>query len=203
MRTAINRKANPRVIDGRVQKKNNATTTHNYYDHKEPELVIDRRRPGPGARHLLKIEDIRRFIEIIPQWETLSHGIDAIALLPYDDRTFGSYNYAGVIKIRAWPTKMWIEMDENLTHRKRWLIQSLGVETEELTYGGYLAKFTESQAKAFQLLGTFLHELGHHLDRMVCKGKHDCPGGEPFAIQFEQETQKIVWPEFIKRFDRK
>jgi hypothetical protein len=194
------RKTNPKVVGGKVQKKHNDRPTHNYYDYKEPQLVIDRRRPGPGARHLLKVEDIKSFIEIIPNWAELSQGIDAIALLPIDNDTFGSYNLRGVIKVRAWPTKMWIELDDDLDDRKGWLIRNLEVETEDLSHGGYLAKFTENQAKGFQLLGTFLHELGHHVDRMNCKSKHDCPGGEPFAIHFEQEMQQKIWPAFLKRF---
>jgi hypothetical protein len=195
-----NRKTNPRVIDGRVQKKNNDRPTHNYYDHKEPELVIDRRRPGPGARHLLSVEDIRTFISIIPGWPEQSKGIDAIALLPFDEATYGSYNLSGIIKIRAWPAKLWVEMHEDSEDRKGWLLRQLDVEIEDLSYGQYLVKFTENQAKAFQLLGTFLHELGHHVDRMNCKRKHDCPGGEPFAINFEQAAQQRIWPQYVKRF---
>jgi len=196
----LQRKTNPKVVSGTVQKKNNDHPTHNYYDDREPELVIDRRRPGPGARHLLKVEDIKKFVSIIPGWDELGSGIDAIALLPFSEDQFGSYNLQGVIKIRAWPTNLWVEMSDDLDHRKGWLIQTLGVETEGLSYGGYLAKFTENQAKAFQLLGTFLHELGHHVDRMNCRRKHDCPGGEPFAIQFEQDMQKVVWPKFSTSF---
>lgn len=196
----VNRRTNPKVVDGRVQKKNNDRPTHNYYDHKEPELVIDRRRPGPGARHLLKVEDIKTFIAIIPDWEELSKGIDAIALLPYDEFVYGTYNLSGIIKLRAWPAQLWIEMHLDVEARKDWLLKALQVDIEELTYGGYLVKFTENQAKAFQLLGTFLHELGHHVDRMNCRRKHDCPGGEPFAIQFEHDMQQKIWSEFVKRF---
>ena len=195
-----NRKTTPKVIDGKVQKKNNDQPTHNYYDHKEPQLVVDRRRPGPGARHLLNVEDIRSFISIIPDWQEQSKGIDAIALLPFHEATYGSYNLSGIIKIRAWPAKLWIEMREDSEDRKGWLLRQLEVEIEELSYGEYLAKFTENQAKAFQLLGTFLHELGHHVDRMNCKRKHDCPGGEPFAIKFEKEMQEKIWPQYVKRF---
>lgn len=196
----VNRKTNPQVVDGRVQKKNNDRTTHNYYNHYEPELFIDRRRPGPGARHLLKVEDIQNFIAIIPNWSELSKGLDAIALLPYNDEAYGYYNLAGIIKIMAWPTELWIESSAEWSERKTWLIQKLEVEVETLSYGGSLSKFTENQAKAFQLLGTFLHELGHHVDRNQCRGQHDCPGGEPFAIAFEHEMQQKIWPEYVKRF---
>lgn len=148
----------------------------------------------------MKVEDIKAFIAIIPDWEELSKGVDAIALLPYDEFVYGTYNLSGIIKLRAWPAQLWSEMHLDVEARKDWLLKALQVEIEELSYGGYLVKFTENQAKAFQLLGTFLHELGHHVDRMNCRGKHDCPGGEPFAINFEHDMQKKVWPEFVRRF---
>jgi hypothetical protein len=77
------RKTNPGVRGGKVQKKNWDGTTHNYYDHDEPELVIQRRRPGAAARHILTNDDIRRFIAIIPEWPQLSQDLRAILLSPY------------------------------------------------------------------------------------------------------------------------
>lgn len=162
-------------------------------------MVIIRRKPGPGAQHLLKVEDIRRFIEIIPNWEELSAGLDAVVLVPYSRTFFGQYSYSSVIKISAWVDDEWYEMHPENFERDKYLIEMLDVPYERLDWG-FECKFTTNQVKAFQLLGTFLHELGHHVDRMNCRGKKDCPGGEPFAIKFEKEMIQKVWPEFVKRF---
>lgn len=42
----------------------------------------------------------------------------------------------------------------------------------------YYCEFTPKTASAFLLTHVFLHELGHHYDRMQTKAKEHCPGGE-------------------------
>jgi hypothetical protein len=49
-----NRKSAPRVIKGRVQKKNNWDLSPDYYDAPLPSMVVvDRKRPGEGYKHVL------------------------------------------------------------------------------------------------------------------------------------------------------
>ncbi len=83
------RKSAPEVKGGQVQKKNNWALTPNYYSHAQRELVIDRKRPGAGYRHLLKKRDILDFIAILPDWAELSRGLDAIVLAPGRENYFG------------------------------------------------------------------------------------------------------------------
>jgi hypothetical protein len=195
----MNRKTTPKVVNGRVQKKNSTRCSPDYYFDPQPEIVIDRRKPGPGARHLLSVEDIRRYIGLIPEWGRLSEGLNAIVLTPYDDNSFGRYNELGVIKLSAWPRSLWIELHQDVLPRKQALVERMGVLTEELPWG-LLCKFTEPQAKAFQLLGTFLHELGHHCDRMSTRSKVSSSNGEPFALQFEHEWQVKLWEPYCRTF---
>lgn len=194
-----NRKTNPAVKGGRVQKKNWDGTTHNYYDHDEPELVIERQRPGPGARHLLSNEDIRRFIRLIPNWAEASQGLRAIVLVPYDERTLGRYNVAGIIKVCAWRRELWVEMGEEQYGREKLLLDLFHVDVELIAWG-YLAKYTEAQAKGAQLLGTFLHELGHHVDRISGRNQWDCHNGEPFADGYEAEWGAKLFPAYVREF---
>lgn len=51
----FNRKTDPKVIGGPVRKKNNWAPTPAYYNTEQKTPVIDRRRPGAGYRHLLKL----------------------------------------------------------------------------------------------------------------------------------------------------
>ena len=44
----------------------------------QPLPVIDRQRPGRGFQHLLKRRDIENFIAILPHWDELSEGLNAI-----------------------------------------------------------------------------------------------------------------------------
>src|SRR5947207_13763624 len=49
-------------------------------------VVFERRRPGKGYRHVLRKSDVERFIALLPDWDELSDGLDAIVLLPGDPR---------------------------------------------------------------------------------------------------------------------
>jgi hypothetical protein len=193
------RKTNPGVRGGKVQKKNWDGTTHNFYDHDEPELVIQRRKPGAGARHILANEDIRRFIGIIPEWEKWSKRLRAILMSAHHEYYLGVYNTEGVIKISAWPRSLWVEISDAFYKIEAPLIERIGAETERLSWG-YLVKYTEEQAKAAQLLGTFLHELGHHVDRVSSRNTDDCHRGEPYADRFMLEWAEKLWPAYQRAF---
>jgi len=64
-----------------------------------------------------------------------------------------------------------------------------------------ICKFTEEQAKAAQLLGTFLHELGHHVDRMGSRSQIEPGNGEPFAERFNREIAEQIWPAYTRVFN--
>jgi hypothetical protein len=191
------RKTTPKVRDGRVQKKDSHAVTNNYYDHPQPELVIDRKRPGPGHRHLLSVEDVREFIKLIPNWNLLSHGPEAIVLC-WDEDAHG-WSTKNVIAVCSWPRDLWIEYETKFFESHRELLERLGVEYE-CAPEGVLCKFTEQQAKAFQLLHIFLHELGHQVDRMAVKNPSRAHNGEPFAEGFAYAWEKKVWDAYFRRF---
>lgn len=52
--------------------------------------------------------------------------------------------------------------------------------------------FTEGTARAFLLLHVFLHELGHHVDRMSTRSRRRCARGEAFAEAFAFELEERV-----------
>jgi hypothetical protein len=64
----------------------------------------------------------------------------------------------------------------------------------------WVAEWTEDQARAFQLLHVFLHELGHHNDRMTtCSGRR-AARGEAYAEQFALELATYIWDDFTRVF---
>src|SRR4029453_12809516 len=105
----IQKKTSPKVIGGKVQKKNNWSNTPNYYRSEQADLVIDRKRPGAEYRHLLKQKDILDFIGILPEWSELSTGLNGIVLAPGDRSIFG-YHRPGVVHICAWDKDLWITL---------------------------------------------------------------------------------------------
>jgi hypothetical protein len=99
------RKTAPRVKDGRVQRKNRWQRTPNYFTEAMPSLVVDRRRPGRGYRHVARKDDIRRFVQLLPEWEEISKGLNAIVLDSGNTTCLG-WHRPGVVAICAWETEL-------------------------------------------------------------------------------------------------
>lgn len=193
------RKTAPAVRSGRVQKKNNWEETPGYDISEQPELVIDRKRPGEGYRHLLSQADIRRFISIVPDWEKHSQGLNAVVLAAGDEFRFGYYR-RGVISICAWTADNHFSMFDEVYQRRAQILNCLGVPALPDGNGEWMLEFTEDTARAYLLLNTFLHELGHHNDTMNTRKKENANRGESHAEQFALELGLKLWPTYQKAF---
>ena len=69
-------------------------------------VVLERHRPGRGYRHILSKSDVERFIALLPDWDELSRGLEAIVLLA------GNPEYQGWcgpdwIGICGWSVRWW------------------------------------------------------------------------------------------------
>lgn len=188
----MNRKSAPGVRDGRVQKKNRHTLSPDIYVHEFDSLVVKRLRPSKGYYHAVSPTDVREFIRLIPDWESASEGIKAVVLTPGGDWAYGRYHNAGIIKLDAWPRNelLWV------SGRKRWLIERIGLDVPESNE----VLLSPRQVRAFLLLGTFLHELGHHVDRMATRSRWDAANGEPAAIAYELRRQRELADIFFEQF---
>lgn len=190
----VNRKTSPRVIGGLVQKKNNWVLTSDYYNTEQRLPVIDRKRPGKGFRHLLKQKDIHDFISILPDWNELSVGLNAIVLDEGSWEMFG-YHVPGVVHICAWDENIWTELSKEAFEQEREILDQLRVPCEEIE-DGLLCKFTEETARAHQLLATLLHELGHHHDRLTTKSKLRAGRGELYAETYAKAYAERIWVDY-------
>jgi hypothetical protein len=196
----VNRKSAPKVKGGRVQKKNNWALTPTYYNSDQPLPVIDRQRPGRGFQHLLKRRDIEDFIAILPHWDELSVGLNAIVLAPGGDAM--GWHEPGVVHVCAWEEELWwYDSDPAFMKDHREVLGLLGVEVEKRG-GRLITKWTVGQARAFQLVHVLLHEFGHHHDRMTTRWKEDvAPRGEGFAEEYARRYESRIWTDYIQRFD--
>jgi hypothetical protein len=52
------------------------------------------------------------------------------------------------------------------------------------------------------LLHVFLHELGHHIDKLRSKKQNLMKGGEGFAENYANQTFKDIWPAYVDKFGR-
>ena len=192
------RKSSPKVIGGKVQRKNNWSRTPNYYNSEQPVPVIDRKRPGPGYRHLLKQKDILDFIGILPHWPELCRGLNAIVLSPGDWVRFG-YHVRGVVHICAWDKDLWIKLSPAGYEQEQFFLEKLRVPCERCD-DEYICKFTEASARAHQLLATLLHELGHHHDRITTRSKSYASRGESYAEEYAKRYTEQIWIRYLDTF---
>jgi hypothetical protein len=196
------RKSAMRVRDGRVAKKNNWVPDHrDYYARPQSEIQIERGHPGPGSRHVVTVAQLREFIDLLPDWDELATGLEAISIYEGGHGWLGMSN-PGVVVITAWEQDLWWpEIEAIWVAQVSELLDLLGVEIVPSSRGveRLELRWTESQARAFMLLDVLVHELGHHHDRMTTRGK-DAPRGEPYAMAYAKRVQAEVWPEYCRRF---
>ena len=154
--------------------------------------------PERGYRHLLKRRDLARFVELIPDWETVSEDLRRI-VLSADETCMGWYRH-GVVAVCAWPANLWCEdMDPSWHEGHADILERLRVDV--VKHGPRrVARWTEAQARAFQLLHVFLHELGHHHDCITTASRRDAARGEPYAERFARERAELMWDAYVREF---
>jgi hypothetical protein len=192
------RKTTPKVRDGRVQKKNRAEPTANYYLGNLAEFVIDRERPGEGHRHVLLKRDVESFIAILPDWQELSVGLNAIVLAAGNPDCLG-WHTPGVVSVCAWDRDLWVEWPHDFVEEHRDLTVRLGVPCES-RHDRVLCKFNESTVRAFQLLHILLHELGHHHDRITTRSRRQASRGEGFAEDYAARYENQIFSRYLEVF---
>jgi hypothetical protein len=75
-----NRRTATKVRSGRVQKNNWTPDRHDFHALAQDEIRLVRNDPGVGHRHVLSIPQLRRFIGLLPDWDEVAIGLDAIVL---------------------------------------------------------------------------------------------------------------------------
>lgn len=211
-----------KVRDGRVQKKNNwRLDRDDYFAVPQAEIRIDRRDPGRGQRHLITVAQLRTFVDLLPDWDEVAVGLRAI-VLDSDDDCMGWHD-PGVVAVCAWEQDLWWELAEmDWVSKHQGVLERLGVnhrvlDDEEVferfweglsppanarTPKGQFAeiRWSEPQARAFQLLHILPHELGHHHDRMTTRSRRHSARGEPYAEHYAHRVMKVVWPAYARTF---
>jgi len=161
MTAQIHRRTATKVRNGRVLKKHNWRLDPDDYNVvPQSEIRLVRRRPCEGSRHLVSIAQLRTFVGLLPDWDEVAVGLDAIVLDSADDCA-GSYAPGVVLEVR----------------------------------------WTEPQARAYQLLHILPHELGHHHDRITTRSRRRSSRGEPYAEAYANRVLEQVFPSYARAFD--
>jgi hypothetical protein len=189
-----------RVRDGRVQKKNNWSRDRgDYRAWTQAEIRLDRRDPGEFQRHLITIAQLREFIHLLPVWDEVAIGLDAIVLDDADDCM--GWHLPGIVAICAWDHDLWWEdCYPRWIEEHRALLERLEVEIRPGEERLLTLRWTEAQARAFQLLHILPHELGHHHDRITTRSQRRAARGEPYAEAYANRVLDELWPGYTARF---
>jgi hypothetical protein len=218
---SMHRRTAMRVRDGRVLKKNNwRLDARDYHALPQDEIRLDRRRPPEGSRHLITIAELRRYVALLPDWDDVAVGLDAIVLDSATD--CAGWCAPGVVAICAWPHDLWdwwpaqmvdehrhildllevqrVPLDASREHQElRDELTALGVEVTAAP-GDLELRWTEPQARAYQLLHILPHELGHHHDRITSRRQRTAGRGEPYAEAYANRVLEQVWPTYMRTF---
>jgi hypothetical protein len=192
------RKTTPKVKAGRVQKKNNWALTTDMVLLAGTAVAFERRRPGPGYRHLLRRSDLESFIALLPDWDELAVGLQVVILDAGECETDG-WHVRGAIAICAWERELWIDYAPEFVAEHQAILDRLEVEIQVKEHAA-IVRWTEPQARAFQLLHVFLHELGHHHDRMTTRSEHRAARGEHYAEAYAVKYAEQIWHAYEESF---
>jgi hypothetical protein len=197
MRASFNRRTATKVKGGRVQRKNRrALTSLQGY-------ILDRESPGRGFRHVCSKRDIQAFIDIIPDFQDLSQRLERIVLAVSDLGQDGEYEFyhreeTGAIFLNAWPEDLWVELPSEYFNAHESIFSVLGISYDR-GEDFVVCRFTEAQARAFMLLHVFMHELGHHHDRLHQKHRASTRG-EEYAERFATSRFEQLYPAYVRVF---
>lgn len=192
------RRTATKIKKGKVQNKNRNTKTPNYWNTYQDDIQIDIEDPGKGYKHFVKKRDIILFLGILPNREEIDIEFDAILLARGENDVDGWYNN-GIIAICAWEKEMTREYNLEYFEAHKAIFDKLYVKYEfKKSY--VRCDFTENQIKAYLLLHIFLHELGHHHDRVNTKSKKKCARGEKYAESYAFKYENIIWNKYFELF---
>jgi hypothetical protein len=194
------RKTGTKVRNGKVTRKNRTDLSSHYSQIRQTETVIDRLRPGEGYKHYLTIADVRRFIQILPDWSELSVGLDAVVLAEGGDAM--GWHWDGVVAVCAWEREYTTDWDTVFVDAHSPILDRLGVVREPIEDDpdGTLCYFDDASIKGFQLMHILLHELGHHKDRMTTKSRVRSARGETFAESYALRYADRLWDAYFREF---
>ena len=197
------RKTTPKVVDGKVRRKNRWRPSTSYLGDRR--VSIERRRPGYDYRHVVTQDEVYSFLQIVPDWDQLARRLDKIILDEGSEYRSGWFA-RGKIAICAFPRDMAVGFDKTFFYRDIDFFDRLNVpyrfadESEEDEPNHEVTCiFNRATARCYVLMRTLLHELGHHVD-LITNRKRRCSRGEDFAEEFGRKLEQQMWGDYVRVF---
>lgn len=183
-------KSSPRVRSGKQYRAERGASRAKDFNTSREFPEIFRKNPGPHHRHVLHVKHVRSFLSILPQWNELAVGLNAILLAPHKTGCDG-FHRPGLVAICAQPRSLRFAVPDWYVQAHRALFKHLNVCVEK-TPEGVVITHTESSLRGFQLLHILLHELGHHHDRMTTRSRKRASRGEGFAESYANIHGELI-----------
>ncbi len=108
------------------------------------------------------------------------------------------WHVPGKVAVCAWERELEREWDSDFVAEHAPILERLGVRTTPLPSGDTRVHWTESSAKAFQLMHILLHELGHHHDRMTTQSQAAAARGEAYAEWYAAAYAERIWDAYFE-----
>ena len=138
----FNRKTTPKVRNGKVQRKNRTDLSRGWRHHAQERPLVERHAPGEGYRHVLLKRDVEAFLDLLPDWEELCRGLDAVLLARGEDDCMGWHDQ-GVVAVCAWERELAWECTAPFLEDHRPVLERLGVAREPTEAGRAFLHWTE------------------------------------------------------------
>ena len=203
------RRTTPKVRKGKVQRKNRWAPTPSWRNTPQACPAFDKERPGRGYRHLVRKPQLYGFIELLPEWDDLAVGLNAVLLAAGEPGCLGWHD-PGIVAVCAWDRAIaWEDCCPGFYHDHEALFEKLGIpcypyasspRAEELDC--VRVGFDESTAGAFLLIHVLIHELGHHHDRMTSRSQEHATRGESYAEEYARRWEDTILDRYTKAFGR-
>jgi hypothetical protein len=104
----------------------------------------------------------------------------------------------GAIFLHAWRDDLWTDLTAAYFDVHQPIFEEFGVSYDRMP-DCVACRFTEAQARAFMLLHIFMHELGHHYDRIHQKHLGACKG-EDYAERFATSHFEQLFASYVRVF---
>jgi hypothetical protein len=142
---------------------------------------------------------MERFIALLPDWDELADGLQYV-VLDAGEHNVDGWHDPGTVGLLAWDRDLWRHSSPDFVQEHQWLYDRLGVETVPEDETSVIVRWTEPTAKAYQLLHVFLHELGHHHDRMTTRSRNATARGERYAEAYANRYANQIWDAYEGEF---
>ena len=192
-------------------------------------MRLERRRPADGHRHLVTVAHLRAFLPLLPEWDEAAAGLRGI-VLDSDTDCYGWYqggvvalcnwehdlwtlespgflaefatllDRLGVERVPAQESFFLRDINDTIRDADASLE---GAPLQPVTVPNATwqeVRWTEAQARAFLLLYTLPHELGHHHDAMTTRNPSELPRGEPYAEAYAHRALDALWEPYTRAF---